>query len=267
MKINMRICQKCHRQYVENAFAECPYCTGQINSDCEMSFVFDDEGRFTHTVDLSGGYTATDNGIGHTAPPNVYGDYGGGFGSTRPPKGYIDTVDNMKPTEPPRDGQRKEEERFQSTTPNYVLNPTPAPAPTPKPQPQPDPDRFMTVPVGEAIEPVVGWLVAIDGTLKGRDFSIKGSSATIGRGSSNKIQITEDNGVSREVNCTIRYDYRKMKYHIVPNTAVTNLVRLNGEEIVVPQDLRAYDRVGIGNTEFLFVPLCGQQFGWGEERR
>lgn len=271
MKINMRICQKCHRQYVENAFAECPYCTGQINSDCEMSFVFDDEGRFTHTVDLSGGYTATDNGIGHTAPPNVYGDYGGGFGSTRPPKGYIDTVDNVEKTAPPRDWQKKEEERFTSTTPNYVLNPTPAPAPTPKPQPDPNPqpysDPFMTVPVGEAIEPVVGWLVAIDGTLKGKDFSIKGSSATIGRNSDNKIQITEDGSVSRETNCTIMYDYIDRLYHISPNNMTKNRVRLNNHELLEVKELRAFDQLKIGSTTFLFVPLCGQQFGWGEERR
>lgn len=264
MKINMRICQKCHRQYVENAFAECPYCTGQINSDCEMSFVFDDEGRFTHTVDLSGGYTATDNGIGHTAPPDVYIDFSGGGGSTRPSEGYIDTVDNMEKTAPPRDWQ-KEEEEIGKTGPAFVVNGQTMPPPEPTPKPQPNP--FITVPVGEVIEPVVGWLVAIDGKLKGKDFSIKGASATIGRGESNKIRITEDNGVSREVNCTIRYDYRRMRYRIVPNTVITNPVRLNDEEIDVPQELRAYDRIEIGNTKFVFVPLCGQQFGWGEERR
>lgn len=264
MKINMRICQKCHRQYLENAFAECPYCTGQMNNDCEMSFVFDDEGRFTHTVDLSGGYTATDNGIGHTAPPEVYRDYGGGFGSTRPPEGYIDTVDNMKPTEPPRDGQRKEEE-IGKTGPAFVVNGQTMPPPEPTPQPQPNP--FITVPVGEVIEPVVGWLVAIDGKLKGKDFSIKGASATVGRDSSNKIQITGDDRVSRDVNCTIMYDYIDRVYNISPNLNITNRVRLNGHEFYAVKELRAFDQLKIGSTTFVFVPLCGQQFGWGEERR
>lgn len=266
MRIDMIMCKKCKKQYQKDLFSVCPYCTGQMNNGNEINLDYDEGKRFTETVDFSGGNTDTDyGGITDTMPLDSTGYGGGSFSPTGPPESHIDTVDNMEDTAPPRyEEEKKDEDRFPNTIPEPFINPTPAPAPTPAPQPQP---IFDTVPVGEVIEPVVGWLVAIDGKLKGRDFSIKGASATVGRDSSNKIQITGDDRVSREVNCTIRYDYRKKRYRIVPSTTITNPVRLNDDEIDFPQDLRAYDRIEIGSTTFVFVPLCGQQFGWGEESR
>ncbi len=40
------------------------------------------------------------------------------------------------------------------------------------------------------------------------------------------------------------------------------LVYLNGEAVYLPQQLNAYDVIEMGESQFLFVPFCGEHYMW-----
>lgn len=114
------------------------------------------------------------------------------------------------------------------------------------------------------IDPVVGWLVCIDGKEKGRDFRIHSDNNYIGRSEKMDLCIRGDETISRENHAIISYDSVDKIYFFSPGEG-RNIVRHNGKAIFQTVELKAYDRVIVGKTELLFMPLCGSEFEWSSE--
>jgi hypothetical protein len=110
-------------------------------------------------------------------------------------------------------------------------------------------------------DPVVGWLVCLEGAEKGTDYRIHSENNQIGRADHMDIVIREDNAVSRERHAVITYDMRDNRYYFAPGGG-RGVVRLNGRAVLNTAELSAYDRIEIGNTKLLFIPLCGDRFKW-----
>lgn len=111
------------------------------------------------------------------------------------------------------------------------------------------------------IDPVVGWLVCVEGPEKGRDYRIRSERNAIGRGADMAICIGGDEAISRENHAFISFNPRKASFRIAPGDS-RGMTYLNGEEVDVPMPLQAYDRIELGQTHLLFVPLCGEKFNW-----
>lgn len=116
------------------------------------------------------------------------------------------------------------------------------------------------------LDPVVGWLVCIKGPEKGRDYRIRSERNGIGRGADMAICVGGDEAISRENHAFISFNPRKGSFRIAPGDG-RGMTYLNGEEVDVPMPLTAYDRIELGQTHLMFVPLCGEHFSWeaGEE--
>jgi len=111
------------------------------------------------------------------------------------------------------------------------------------------------------IDPVVGWLVCIKGPNKGRDYRLRSDRNQIGRAPNMEVCIEGDATVSRENHCQIAYSRRSKVFKLVPGTGKT-LVYLNGEDLFASEQLQPFDVIDLGQSTFLFVPLCGDQFDW-----
>ena len=83
----------------------------------------------------------------------------------------------------------------------------------------------------EAFDPIVGWLICVKGSNRGKDYA------------------------------SVSYDVRERVFYIAKGE-VRNPTYLNGRALRSDADLVAYDRIEIGNTELIFVPLCNDQFNW-----
>ncbi len=133
-----------------------------------------------------------------------------------------------------------------------------------QPAPLPEDDDPVTVArVAEEIriDPPVGWLVEVDGPHKGEAFVIHSERNTIGRGSGMNICLKGDLTVSRENNAVLSYNPRNREFHLIPGEGKA-IVYVNGNELLTPAALCAYDRIEIGHTALLFLPLCGERFAW-----
>lgn len=127
-----------------------------------------------------------------------------------------------------------------------------------------DPDEGRTVALikeEKGIDPVVGWFVCIEGSEKGRDYRIHSDNNHIGRSDSMDICIRGDETISRENHATVSFDSMDGTFYFSPGEGRA-IARMNGKAIFQTQELKPYDRVTIGKTELVFIPLCGESFHW-----
>ena len=111
------------------------------------------------------------------------------------------------------------------------------------------------------VEPVVGWLVCIDGKNKGTDYRLYSKINTIGRGEKMDVRIKNDPTVTQDVHARLAYDPKHNNYNLIPGNNSNNIY-LNDEPVYSPTRLNAYDVLEIGQTELIFVPLCTGRFTW-----
>lgn len=114
------------------------------------------------------------------------------------------------------------------------------------------------------IDPVVGWFICVTGKEKGRDYRIHSDNNYIGRSEKMDICVRGDETISRENHAVVSYDSIDKIYYFSPGEG-RNIVRYNGKAIFQTVELSAYDRVVVGKTELLFIPLCGKEFEWSNE--
>lgn len=114
--------------------------------------------------------------------------------------------------------------------------------------------------------PVVGWLVCTEGKHYGEDFRLGVGKNFIGRGNNMDVVLANDNSVSREKHSIVVYEPNE-RIFIVQSGDSKELSYLNGQIILSPQLLKPYDKIKLGATTLMFVPLCGEAFSWTIEEK
>ena len=80
------------------------------------------------------------------------------------------------------------------------------------------------------LEPVVGWLVCIEGSSKGKDYHLWAKRNSIGRSEKSDVCLQDDMTISRENHAWLAYDHRHNTFRIIPGDS-TNNIYLNDEPI------------------------------------
>lgn len=112
-------------------------------------------------------------------------------------------------------------------------------------------------------EPPVGWLICIKGNYQGQAFVCKTGKNRIGRNPNCDINMGNEVSITREPHAIIIYE-PKQKVFYLQNGTGDGLVYLNDELLFSHEQLHAYDKIQIGNAEFVFLPLCGENFTWDD---
>lgn len=113
---------------------------------------------------------------------------------------------------------------------------------------------------GDIAEPVVGWLVCIEGPARGTDYRLHAGYNYIGR-ESGDVRIRGDHQISRQNHAMVAYDSGEHLYFVGPS-AGRNLIKVNGRAVLQAIAIKNYDIISIGTTKLIFVGLCGEQFSW-----
>ena len=113
----------------------------------------------------------------------------------------------------------------------------------------------------EFVEPPVGWLVCVHGIHFGKCFSIVEGRNSIGRCDTNDIVLDKDDSVSRDKHAWIIYEPKKRIFYLKPGEGKA-LTYLNDNMVEESNELAKLDRIELGNTTLLFIPLCGDDFCW-----
>ena len=102
------------------------------------------------------------------------------------------------------------------------------------------------------IDPVVGWLVCVRGTNKGRDYRLHSDLNKLGRAPNMDVCIEGDEAISRENHCQIAFSPRSKTFSVVPGDG-RNISYLNNEDVLSAMRLKAYDRLDLGDSSFIFI--------------
>ena len=138
----------------------------------------------------------------------------------------------------------------------------------------------------DGIEPVVGWLVCVEGEQRGKlnkntfgkhedvitvgetfcdkDYKIRRGKNFIGRSDEMDIAILGDMTISRKNHAAITYNPKQRNFFLIPGDGA-GLVYLNNEVVFVPSEVSAYDVIEIGKSKLVFLPLCGIHFDWEKD--
>lgn len=112
-----------------------------------------------------------------------------------------------------------------------------------------------------SIDPVVGWLICIKGEYFGESFNIKEGNNCIGRSMSMDIAFPKDTSISRERHAVVVFEPNKGVFYLKSGES-SGLTYLNGELLLLYKELSDYDRISLGNSEFIFMHFAGDKFVW-----
>lgn len=112
------------------------------------------------------------------------------------------------------------------------------------------------------IEPPTGYLICVAGEDYGIGFPLKTGNNSIGRSVSMDV-VVMDEKVSREKQAFVMYEPHKREFYMKPGEG-TGLCYLNGELVLEPVKMKAYDVILLGDTKLVLVPVCCERFSWDE---
>jgi hypothetical protein len=113
-------------------------------------------------------------------------------------------------------------------------------------------------------DPVVGWLVIIEGPGRGKAVEICAGMNSLGRSPGQRIRVDfGDASISGEGAAFITFEPKRRTFHI-NHGGKANIVYLNEEAVLTPMPLADGITITIGETKFRFVQLCGPDFTWEE---
>ena len=110
-------------------------------------------------------------------------------------------------------------------------------------------------------EPVVGWLVAIEGEHFGEDFKLHTGKNFIGRSKNMDVVLSGDSSVSRERHAILLNEPKSNMFLAQPGDS-KELFYLNNEVVLSATKIQAYDILSIGDSRLLFIPCCSDKFNW-----
>ncbi len=274
--------------YNTDQYASCPYCGGTLNrvefgSGSSNSSIgktapvgYEGAGYGYGSQPANGGTggnsygaTAAPMGYGATTAPSGYGGNSStsGYGATTAPSGYGGSSSQPgygATTAPSGYGGSSSQSGYGA---DREIGATVAPSSYKDSQKndgtdQGDPGKTVGVLKKSLnIEPVVGWIVCIEGADKGKDFHIMARNNSIGRSERMDICIKGDATISRENHARIAFDVKHNVCHLIPAES-TNGIYLNGDPVYVPTELKHSDVIELGESKFMFIPLCNENFSW-----
>lgn len=109
----------------------------------------------------------------------------------------------------------------------------------------------------------VAWLMGVKGPYRGTLFPCRTGRNRMGISSAGEIDLSDDPAIEDDIQAFLIYEPRQRQYFLQARTG-NSLVYHNGEMVFSHTPLAPYDRIQLGNTELVFVPLCGEKFTWEE---
>lgn len=112
-----------------------------------------------------------------------------------------------------------------------------------------------------AVEPVVGWIICVEGEYMGESFNLKSGRNNIGRSLAMDIALAKEKSVSRERHAAITFEPNHKKFYIQGGES-SGLTYVNDELVMMFTELKDYDVITLGQSKFVFLRLCNDKFSW-----
>ena len=109
-------------------------------------------------------------------------------------------------------------------------------------------------------DPVVGWLVCIEGPERGRDYRLRSEKNWIGRSMEMAVSMPDDNSIENENHALIVYDPKANEFSMVSGRS--SQTYLNGTQLADCAALNDGDTIKLGKSVFHFIAYCKEDRRW-----
>ncbi len=109
--------------------------------------------------------------------------------------------------------------------------------------------------------PVLGWLVCVEGRKRGKDYRLTQEVNYIGRATSNDICLDYDEEISRDTTITIAYIKQSRVFRLDAEQS-RDPVYVNGQPVLSELYLRDKDVISVGSTRLKLICFCDASFEW-----
>lgn len=110
--------------------------------------------------------------------------------------------------------------------------------------------------------PVVGWLVVVNGPGTGNALKLGFGMNPIGRGAEERVPLNfGDEEISRSGHAILTYDPKGNKFYLQHGGGV-NLTYIEESPVLQAVELKGRELISIGKTQLCFVPFCNSTFIW-----
>ncbi len=149
-----------------------------------------------------------------------------------------------------------------------VHMPAAAPVTAPSPAPASDIGKTVTVKLPDP-EPAkeqnktkpTAVLVCISGANCGDLYAVYEGRNYIASGAEADVKLDKDTSVSAECHAVITYNPSNNQFTLSAGTG-RGITYLNGNQVDVSAEIKADDRIKVGSSELLFIPVCSDKFKW-----
>lgn len=258
----MKPCTNCNKYFDENKNKSCPYCSKEMTGGAGF---FDNK--------------RVSKGSANQRQSEKTEVWGGGGNKNK-------TVPKTEEWEKPSNGNGGSNSNFMARTEDYIYKPEGTEQMNPPPKPNPINSNIQnkitgkselnrnpnaTISIDKAsrnknkiddVEPVVAWLVVVEGKGRGNDLRVVAGQNSIGRNRSNMICIDfGDETISRDKHAFIIYDIKHKKF-VLRSGDGQNISYLNEAGVYSPEPIVNGDTIEIGETKLRFSTFCDDNFEW-----
>ena len=108
---------------------------------------------------------------------------------------------------------------------------------------------------------VCGWLVCIHGANKGRAYEIHPGKNFIGSSDKMDIRVLGDQRIEKVNHASISYDAKDRSTMLMPGDS-SGMVYCQEQAVYLPTLLEPFHIIELGQSRFIYAPLCGSGFSW-----
>ncbi len=259
--MEMRKCDKGH-YYDASVHSSCPYCGGGRDTEKTMAMGMGVPPAQANSPSNPGGgfggvHSSGGSGVEKTVAMGMSSPAGGGGGFSSGGSGVEKTVAMGMSSPAGGSGGRGGVEPTMPLGAPVPVSPAPVSVAS-------EGKTIAMVNTEYGVDPVVGWLVRLNGKERGMDYRIHSENNFIGRSEKMDICIKGDETISRDKHAILTYDSLEKLFYFSAAEG-RSVVRVNGKANLQTVELKPYDKLTIGKTDLLFVPLCGDRFEWGSD--
>lgn len=113
----------------------------------------------------------------------------------------------------------------------------------------------------DAKEPLVGWLVGLNGEVYGEGFPLVTGRNYIGRGADMDVVLRGDPSISRNKHAIIIYEPKSRQFLLQPGES-KELFYMDNKVVLDTQVMSNGCELCIGETKLKFIAFCGEDFSW-----
>lgn len=125
---------------------------------------------------------------------------------------------------------------------------------------------FADSPVYAKKDPVVGWLVCVQGNMYGKDFRLKSGRNFVGRGDDMDVCLKGESTVSRDRHAILIYEPKQNVFLAQPGET-KELIYLNEQVVLMPTVMKKNDVLQVGDISLMLIPCCDDVYQWKEKEQ